>query len=262
MQYKTLLFDIQEHVAYITINRPDAANSINLEFSKDLLGAILQCDEDPEIRAVVITGKGNLFCAGGDLKEFINQGPRLPLHIKEITTYLHAAISRMIRMDAPIIAAVNGFAVGAGMSLALACDFVLATKSARFSIAYTRVGLTPDGSMSYILPRIVGLRRALELTLTNRVLSAQEALEWGLINRVVEEEDLLSQAKALASQLTSGPPISLGISKRLLHLGWNETLETQMENESQSIAYISRTLDAKEGMTAFLEKRTPKYKGS
>lgn len=262
MQFNTLLFNVQDHIATLTINRPDSANSINLEFSKDLLSAILQCDDDPEIRAVVVTGKGSLFCAGGDLKEFKNQGSHLSFYIKEVTTYLHAAISRMIRMDAPTIAAVNGFAVGAGMSLALACDFVLATPSARFSVAYTRVGLTPDGGMSYLLPRIVGLRRALELTLTNRVLSAQEAFDWGLVNKVVEERELLTQAEALATQLASGPMISLGVSKRLLHMGWNETLETQMENESQSIAHISRTLDAKEGMTAFLEKRTPKYKGT
>ncbi len=262
MEYKTLLFDVRNHIATLTINRPEAANAINLEFSKDLFNAILQCDDDPEIRAVVITGRGDLFCAGGDLKEFINQGAHLPHHIKEITTYLHAAISRMIRMDAPVIAAVNGFAVGAGMSIALACDFVLATPSARFSVAYTRVGLTPDGGMSYILPRIVGLRRAIELTLTNRVLSAQEAFEWGLINKVVDEGELLAQAESLATQFASGPLISMGISKRLLHMGWNETLETHMENESQSISHVSRTLDAKEGMTAFLEKRVPKYKGT
>ncbi|MGB9629512.1 MAG: enoyl-CoA hydratase/isomerase family protein [Thermodesulfobacteriota bacterium] len=262
MEFTTLLFDVKDHIATITLNRPDSANAINLDFSKDLLGAILRCDEDPEIRVVVITGKGSLFCAGGDLKEFVNQGSHLPYHIKKITTYLHSAISRMIRMDALTIAAVNGFAVGAGLSLALACDFVLATPSARFSVAYTRVGLTPDGGMSYILPRVVGLRRALELTLTNRILSAQEALDWGLVNQVVEEEKLLAQVEILAKQLVSGPPISLGISKRLLHMGWNETLETQMENESQSISHVSRTLDAKEGMTAFLEKRIPKYKGT
>ncbi len=261
MQFNTLLFEVRDHIAHLTIHRPDSANSINLEFSKDLLSAILQCDDDPEIHAVVITGKGDLFCAGGDLKEFVKQGSHLPLYIKEVTTYLHSAISRMIRMGAPVIAGVNGFAVGAGMSIALACDFVLATPSARFSVAYTRVGLTPDGGMSYILPRIVGLKRALELTLTNRVLSAQEAFEWGLVNRLVEEGELLDQARALAGQLASGPLISLGISKRLLHMGWNETLETQMENESQSIAHVSRTLDAREGMAAFLEKRTPTYKG-
>lgn len=261
MNYTTLLFHVKDHVAHITLNRPEALNAINLEWSKDLMHAILQCDEDPDIKAVLISGAGNHFCAGGDLKAFLRQGKDLPLHIKEVTTYLHAAISRMVRMDAPVIAAIHGYAVGAGMSLALACDFVLAARSARFSVAYTRVGLTPDGSMSYFLPRTVGLKRAIELTLTNRMLSAEEACSLGIVTRVVPGEELLAQANQLASQLASGPLKSFGAAKRLMRSGWNETLETQMENESQAIAAITRTHDTQEGIVAFVEKRTPQYKG-
>lgn len=261
MEYTTLLFDVKDHVAHITLNRPDALNAINLGWAKDLMYAILQCDEDPAVRTVVITGAGSHFCAGGDLKSFTSQGKDLPFHIKEVTTYLHSAISRMIRMSAPVIAAVNGYAVGAGMSLALACDIVLAARSARFSVAYTRVGLTPDGSMSYFLPRTVGLKRALELTLTNRMLSAQEAFEMGIVTQVVPGEELLTQANQLAMQLASGPSKSFGEAKRLMHRGWNETLETQMEDESQTIADITRTTDTQEGICAFVEKRTPKFKG-
>ncbi len=261
MDYTTLLFDVKDHVAHITLNRPEALNAINRDWSWDLMHAILQCDEDPSIRAVVISGAGNHFCAGGDLKAFLSQGKDLPLHIKEVTTYLHAAISRMVRMNAPVIAAVHGYAVGAGMSLALACDIVLAARSARFSVAYTRVGLTPDGSMSYFLPRTVGLKRAIELTLTNRMLTAEEACELGIITRVVPGEELLAQANELASQLASGPVKSFGEAKRLMRAGWNETLETQMENESQTIAAITRTHDTQEGIAAFVEKRTPEYKG-
>jgi 2-(1,2-epoxy-1,2-dihydrophenyl)acetyl-CoA isomerase len=261
MEYSTLLFDKKDSIAHIILNRPEALNSINLELSKDLMHAILQCDEDPEIRAVVLSGNGRLFCAGGDLNEFTIQGEHLPYHIKEVTTYFHAALSRLIRMDPPVVAAVHGFAVGAGMSLALACDIVVTAESAQFNVAYTRVGLTPDGSLSYVLPRLIGLKRALELTLTNRVLSAQEAVEWGLITRVVPEAELLLQAEALAVQLAAGPPRSLGEAKRLMYEGWNETLETQMENESQTIANITRTLDTQEAIRAFLEKRTPKFTG-
>jgi 2-(1,2-epoxy-1,2-dihydrophenyl)acetyl-CoA isomerase len=261
MKYTTLLFDVKDHMAHITLNRPEALNAITLEWSRDLMQAILQCDEDPNIRAVVISGAGSHFCAGGDLKSFTSQGKDLPLHIKEVTTFLHAAVSRMIRMDAPVIAAVNGYAVGAGMSLALACDFVLAARSSRFSVAYTRVGLTPDGSMSYFLPRTVGLKRALELTLTNRMLTAEEALELGIVTRVVPAEELLAQANQLAQQLASGPLKSFGAAKRLMHTGWNQTLETQMEEESQTIADITRTSDTQEGIRAFVEKRTPVYKG-
>ena len=261
MTYSTLLFDVKDGIARITLNRPEALNSINRELSRDLMHAILECDEDPNIRAVVLSGNGRLFCAGGDLKTFTTLGERLPYYIKEVTTYFHGALSRLTRMNPPVVAAVHGFAAGAGMSLAIACDLVIAAETARFSVAYTRVGLTPDGSMSYFLPRLIGLKRALELTLTNRVLSAQEALGWGLITRVVPEEELFSQAMACATQLAKGAPKALGAAKRLLHSGWSETLETQLENEAQTIANMTRTSDTREGIKAFIEKRAPKFTG-
>ncbi len=261
MEFKTLLFDIRDNVAHITLNRPEAANSINEEMGKDLMHAALRCDEDPEIRAVLISGAGKIFSGGGDLKAFLSKGDQLPYHVKEITTYLHAAVSRFTRMDAPVVAAVHGAVAGAGMSVAIACDIVVAAETTRFMVAYTRAGLTPDGSATYFLPRIVGLKRALELTLTNRMFSAQEALQWGLVTRVVPDNELLAQARAIAVQLAAGPTRAYGVSKRLLHSGWAETLETQMENESQAIANSARTADAREGITAFLEKRPPKYKG-
>ena len=261
MEYKTLLFEVHDHVAHITLNRPDAANSINEEMGKDLMYASLRCDEDPDIRAVLISGAGQIFSGGGDLKAFSAKGDQLPYFVKEITTYLHAAMSRFTRMDAPVVAAVHGAAAGAGLSIAIACDMVIAAETTRFTVAYTRAGLVPDGSSTYFLPRIVGLKRALELTLTNRMFSAQEALQWGLVTRVVPDNELLAQAMALAVQLASGPTRAYGLSKRLLHSGWAETLETQMENESQAIANSARTRDAREGITAFLKKRPPQYKG-
>lgn len=261
MQYKTLLFDVRDNVAYITLNRPEAANSLNTDMSVDLMHAIMQCDDDPGVRAVVITGTGSMFCGGGDLKYFAAQGDRLPYHLKEMTVYLHTAISRMTRMDAPVIAAVNGTAAGAGMALACACDLVLAAESARFVMAYTRAGLTPDGSSTYFLPRILGLKRALELTLTNRMLSAQEALDWGIVTRVVPDAELLTQAQALATQLAAGPKKVQGAAKRLLRASLGETLESQMEHESQAIADAARTSDAREGIAAFLEKRNARFKG-
>jgi 2-(1,2-epoxy-1,2-dihydrophenyl)acetyl-CoA isomerase len=261
MDYTTLLFDVRDNVAHITLNRPEAANSINEEMGKDLMHAALRCDEDPEIRAVLISGAGKIFSGGGDLKAFSARGNQLPYHVKEVTTYLHAAISRLTRMDAPVVAAVHGAVAGAGMSIAIACDIVVAAETTRFMVAYTRAGLVPDGSLTYFLPRIIGLKRALELTLTNRMFSAQEALQWGLVTRVVPDNELLGQASAMAVQLAAGPTRAYGISKRLLHSGWTETLETQMENESQAIANSARTADAREGITSFLEKRPPKFKG-
>ncbi len=261
MQYKTLLFGVRDNVAHITLNRPEAANSMNKEMGIDLMHAVMHCGEDAAIRAVVISGTGKMFCSGGDLKEFAAQGKHLPYHMKEATTYLHTAISRMTRMEAPVIAAVGGSAAGAGMALVCACDIVLAAESAFFTMAYTRVGLTPDGSSTYFLPRLVGLKRALELALTNRVLSAQEALDWGIVTRVVPDAELADQAHALAAQLAAGATKSLGAAKRLLHSGWTETLETQMEHESQSMADIARTADANEGIASFLEKRAAEFKG-
>ena len=257
----TVLCEVQNDIALITLDRQEAANSIDLNLARELMHAVLRCGEDPAVRAVVITGRGSTFCVGGDLRSFAAQGERLSLHLKEVTIYLHATVSRLTRMDPPVIAAVNGTAAGAGMSLACAGDLVLAAESARFTMAYTKVGLTPDGSSTYFLPRLVGLRRALELTLTNRVLSAEEALDWGIVSRVVPEGELMAEAEALATDLASGATAALGASKRLLYEGWTETLGTQLEYEGQTISDISRTADGKEGVAAFLEKRAPKFKG-
>jgi 2-(1,2-epoxy-1,2-dihydrophenyl)acetyl-CoA isomerase len=163
--------------------------------------------------------------------------------------------------NAPVIAAVNGTAAGAGLSMVCSCDLVLAAESAKFTMAYTRIGLTPDGSSTYFLPRIVGLKRALELTLTNRLFSAQEAQEWGIVTKVVPDANLQAEADALAAQLASSATGALGAAKRLLHSGWNETLETQMELETQTIAARAHSADGREGIAAFLEKRAAKFTG-
>ncbi len=260
-EYATLEFDVRDGVAHITLNRPDAANALNLEMSQELQRAMLRCDEDPAIRVALISGAGDMFCVGGDLRSFSEQGEHLPLHLKEVTTHLHAAVSRMARMNPPVVAAVHGAAAGAGLSLACACDLVVAAESARFTMAYSNAGLTPDGSSTYYLPRLVGLGRAMELTLTNRRLSAQEAMEWGIVTRVVPDEDLSENAAALASQLAAGATKALGAAKQLLHSGWTETLETQMEHETQTIADMGRTSDAHEGIAAFLEKRQAEFTG-
>lgn len=261
MPYSTITLEIKDNVARITLNRPEAANALNIDMSKDLMHAALHCSEDPNIRAVIITGNGRMFSGGGDLKSFAAHEENMPYHLKEVTTYLHAAVSRFTRMDAPVIAAVNGTAAGAGMSLVCSCDLVLAAESAKFTMAYTRVGLSPDGSSTYFLPRLVGLKRALELTLTNRLLSAQEACDWGLVMRVVPDANLQVEADTLAAQLASGATGSFGAAKRLLHSGWSETLETQMELEAQAIAARAHTNDGREGIAAFLEKRPAKFTG-
>ncbi|MSQ27505.1 MAG: enoyl-CoA hydratase [Dehalococcoidia bacterium] len=255
MNLKNVIFENKSGVAYITINRPGAANTMDYTTAQELMQVALACDENPSVRAAVLTGAGSVFSAGGDLKSFAAQGAALPTHLKEVTTYLHAAISRLVRMRAPLIASVNGVAAGAGMALMMAADLAVAGESARFVMAYTRVGLTPDGSSTYFLPRLVGLRRALELSLTNRLLNAQEALQWGIINRIVPDAALADETEKLARELAAGPTLAFGATKELLHRSWTESLETQMELEARSIAAISRTDDTNEGIAAFIAKR-------
>ena len=261
MSFETLLYETRDGVAYITLNREDAANAINLEMGRDLMLAALQCDEDPGVRAVLIRAKGKIFCAGGDLGSFSSAGEGMPRLLKELTTYLHAAISRFARMSAPVVAAVHGSAAGAGFSLACASDLLVCAESAKFTLAYTRVGLTPDGSSTYYLPRLIGTRRALELMLTNRVLSSQEALAWGLVNRVVADDQLAQESEGLARQLATGPTLAFGGVKQLLLSSANESLETQMEHEARAIADAARSSDAREGIEAFFAKRRAKFNG-
>ena len=261
MSQPTIDLTIQNGIARLTLNRPTAANAMNLELARELFEAALRCDEDPAVRAVVVGGNGPMFCAGGDLKAFADRGNDLPRYLKQVTTYLHKAISHLTRMDAPVIAAVHGSAAGGGMSLACAADVVLAAEHAKFTMAYTRAGLTPDLSSTYFLARVVGLRRAMELTLTNRVLSAAEACGLGIVTRVVPDEALRAEVDTLAAGFAAGPTAAFGATKRLLHTGWTATLETQMELEGRAIADVARGPDAREGIAAFVAKRPPRFIG-
>lgn len=261
MSFETLLLDIRDGVARITLNREKEANAINLQMAKDLMYAALQCDEDPAVRAVSIGASGKMFCAGGDLAAFAQAGDAMPALIKEMTTYLHAAISRLARMRAPVLACVGGTAAGAGFSLVCGTDLAICGESAKFTMAYTRVGLTPDGSSSYFLPRLVGTRRTLELMLTNRVLSAQEALEWGLVNRVVPDDQLADAGDELATSLAQGATGAFGATKKLVLGSATESLESQMELETRSIADAARSEDAGEGIQAFFDRRAARFSG-
>src|SRR5216684_3760172 len=237
-----LNLEVSNNVAYLTLNRPEAANALNLEMAQALEEASLKCEEDPNIRAVLMTGAGKLFCGGGDLKSFAAQpADELPGHLKKVTMYLHTAIQRFARMKAPLVIAVNGSAGGAGLSIALIGDIVLAGESTRFTVAYTRIGLSPDGSSSYYLPRVVGLKRAMDLMLTNRAVTAREAEAIGMITRVVPDADLLSQATAIATELAQGPTQAFGGVKRLLYASPNNPLYEQMDLETEVIAELSRT---------------------
>lgn len=259
--YATIGFAMSDHVARITLNRPDAGNALNAALLHDLSAVTERCMEDPAVRVVVIDGAGKSFCVGGDLRSFTSEGDALSEHLEEILTDFHTAVARLARMNAPVIASVHGVAAGGGLSLACACDLVIAAESTRFTMAYTRVGLSPDGSGSYFLPRLVGLRRALDLTLTNRMLSAREALDWGLVSRVVPDDALAAETATLAAQLAAGAPDALAAAKKLLRESGNASLEEQLVREIRAIALRAADPESREGMTAFLEKRAPRFEG-
>ncbi|MFM9968612.1 MAG: enoyl-CoA hydratase/isomerase family protein [Burkholderiales bacterium] len=261
MDYKSMRFEIRDSVAWITINRPQAYNAIDSQATSEFYDIANRCSVDRSVRAVVLTGAGErAFCAGGDVAEFA-RSDNMELLVRKMTGDLHTAISRLAWLRAPVIAAVNGVAAGAGLSLAACADLVIASDTAKFTSAYTHIGLTPDGSSTFFLTRLLGRRRVLELYMTNRVLSAQEALDWGLVNRVVPAADLMAEVTKLATQLAKGPTQAFGGIKKLVMMAPNDTLESQMERETRIIAEMSTTQDAREGIKAFTEKRKPNFIG-
>jgi 2-(1,2-epoxy-1,2-dihydrophenyl)acetyl-CoA isomerase len=248
-------------VALVTLNRPESANTLNLQMGMDLLAAALACARNAEVRAVVLTGAGRNFCFGGDLRAMASRDTAGDDYIRELTTYLHAAIAHFTRMDAPVIAAVNGTAAGAGVGLVAMADLAVCARSAKFNLAYTNAGLTPDAGTSFLLPRIVGAKRTMELLLLNRTLTAAEALSWGLVNEVVADEEVHARALAIAEQLAAGATRAYGATKRLLAASLG-AFESQMILESETIAAHAVGAEGTEGISAFLEKRRPDFPGN
>jgi len=255
MNYQTIEFNVAEHVATIRLNRPKAANSIDLAMAKELMSVAIECDENPEVRCVILTGNGPFFSAGGDVGSFAEMGSDIGKGLKELTSYLHSALARFSRMGAPLITVINGKAAGAGMSLALLGDIAIAAEPVTFTMAYTGVGLTPDGGASYSLPRLVGERRAKELMLTNRPVTAEEALAWGMVNQVVAEDLLMDTALTVAKRFVKGPTAAYREVKELLHASANQGFEAQMELEARAIARQGCSAEGQEGINAFLNKR-------
>jgi 2-(1,2-epoxy-1,2-dihydrophenyl)acetyl-CoA isomerase len=249
-------------IARLALNRPHQANAMDLTMAAELRHAAVALVHDPTVRAVLISSTGPVFCAGGDLKAFAGETPaRMAAYIEHLTIDLHAAVARLARLDAPVIAAVSGSVGGAGMSLVAACDLVVAARTAKFTMGYTRAGLVPDGTSSFFLSRVVGLRRAAELMLTNRTLSAQEALDWGLVNEVVDAEGVGARAEALATSMAAGATSAFGGAKRVLYEGASSSLEEAMERESAVIGRVATSADAREGISSFLDKRAPGFSG-
>ena len=249
-------------IGHIILNSPEALNSLTLAMVEGISKQLKDWQKNNSLKAVLIEGAGEkAFCAGGDVNSFHKYGQKTASHLKEVTTILHGAISRLSRMNAPLVVAVNGVAAGAGFSFVGFADIAIASTNATFVSAYSKIGLTPDGSSTYFLPRIIGTRRYTELVLTNRVLSAKEALDWGLINKVVDFKDLKDEAHNLAKKLAAGPSLAFGKLKNLVHNSFLDSLEGQMEYESRMIAESAKTKDGINGIHAFVNKKTVTFKG-
>ena len=261
MAYETIKFGVEDQIATITLSRPNNANALNLKMAEELHEVSIVCCTDPNVRAVVLTGEGKIFCAGGDLHEFKEAGAHKEALLLRMATILHAAVIRFSNMNAPLVVAVNGAAGGGGFSMVLAGDLVLASSKAKLVSAYTASGLTPDGSSTYFLAKHVGLLRAKELMFTNRVLSAEEGKDWGLVNQVVEPHLLMETAMGYARDFANGPTQSYGGLKRMLQTAYSDPMEAQLEKETQSIAAMMTTYDGPHGLESFLNKTKPEFRG-
>ncbi|MBI4083405.1 MAG: enoyl-CoA hydratase/isomerase family protein [Candidatus Lambdaproteobacteria bacterium] len=250
-------------VATLRLNRPAQYNALDERLALELDAALGEIAAAPALRALVLTGAGEAFCAGGDVKGFLAAGEGVADHIARLVPAFHGALLRLVRLPIPVLAAVNGVAAGAGMSLALACDLVLAREDARFAVAYGGIGATPDGGCTWFLPRIVGLRRAMELIATNRTLSAQEALAWGLANRLAGADAFAAETRALAAQLAQAPTLAVGRAKALLlaSSGGEDGLAAHLDREAQAIVASARSADFREGLRAFAGKRPARFEG-
>jgi 2-(1,2-epoxy-1,2-dihydrophenyl)acetyl-CoA isomerase len=261
MSEPSVLVEKAKGVGTIVLNRPGALNAMDLELTEGLLRAAEECEGDEAVRAVVIAGSGRAFCAGGDLRGMTSSKEyEPPGYLRRLTLVLHPAISCLTRMPKPVIARVHGAASGAGMSLMLACDLAVAADSARFNTAYMRVALCPDGSSTYFLPRLVGLKKALELFLLCDTIEAPEALRLGLVNRLVPEGELERVTTEIARRLARGPALAMASAKELVYRSQGESLESQMENERQAIVVCAASDDFREGAQAFLEKREARFR--
>lgn len=265
MDLTTLRYELTDGLAHVTFSRPERHNALDLDQGRDLEAVTAAMAQDPAVRAILIDAEGPSFHVGGDLKYFAaaaEDGPEaMGSALRTLTAYAHAAAERLSRGPAPVVIAVQGMAAGGGMSFVLGGDIVIAGEAAAFTMAYTAAALTPDLSSSWYLPRLVGLRRAQELILTNRRLSAAEALDWGLVTEVVPDDQLADRAREVAQRLATGPTRAYAGAKRLLRTAYNQPLEAQMADESQSIADLTLTEDTRAGIAAFVAKDRPTYQG-
>jgi len=259
MPYVTLITDIRENIAYITLNRPERLNSFDMELGKELYQVLHDLRQNTDIRAVVIKGTGKGFCGGGDVKE-MHVAENKSQFLRDLTKAIHKCVIEMRTMEKPVIAAVNGHAFGAGLSLALACDIIIAVKEAKFGTAFIGIGLAP-GCGTQLFTNLVGYQKACEYILTSKIFTPENAFELGIINKVVESDELDAAIEEFASKFRKLAPIAVGKAKMLINKSMENDMITHLELESKTASLSAGTDDFKEGVAAFVEKRKPVFKG-
>ncbi|MBI4246334.1 MAG: enoyl-CoA hydratase/isomerase family protein [Candidatus Rokubacteria bacterium] len=261
MGHSTLGIERTGPVVTLTLNRPEARNALDLALRRELVAALDEIAADPVARVLVLTGAGGNFCAGGDVKLMQEMG-RTAAGARERLDLLNRLVLGLVEFPRPTIAMVDGFAVGAGCNLALACDLVVASDRARFGEVFARIGLVPDGGGTWLLSRVIGLARAKELIFTAEVIDAAEALQIGLVNRVVPAADLGVATRALAERIAAGPPAALRMAKQLVNRAAASDLRSALEQEAVAQTIAAGSADHQEGLRAFFEKRPPRFGGA
>ncbi len=263
-EYQTILVQDQGPVRVLTLNQPQLFNPLDAQSGRELVAALEEADRDSQVRALVLTGAGKAFAAGGNIRlmgELVRSGQASKPFFSEISAILNRSVITLRRLSKPVVCALNGVAAGGGLGWCLACDLVVAAESARLDPGYVRIAVNPDGGTSVMVARLIGLQRASEFFMLGRVLSASEALEWGMVNRVVPDDQVLAEALDLARQLAAGPAQALAATKALLNRATLADLESILEDERRWIIELADQPDFVEGINAFFQKRQPRFGG-